>query len=39
VFDIGCPRLCSTVVLAACSPLALDVDHSANTIKVQLESR
>uniref|UniRef100_A0A7S2AZM4 Kinesin-like protein n=1 Tax=Octactis speculum TaxID=3111310 RepID=A0A7S2AZM4_9STRA len=33
VFDVGCKRLCSTVVLAACSPLALDVAHSANTLK------
>ena len=33
VFDVGCARLCSTVVLAACSPLALDVAHSANTLK------
>lgn len=23
VFDVGCARLCSTVVLAACSPLAV----------------
>lgn len=33
VFDAGCTRLCSTVVLATCSPLAADVSHSANTFK------
>ena len=33
VFDSGCTRLCSTVVLATCSPLASDVSHSANTLK------
>ena len=33
VFDIGCPRICSTVVLAAVNPLAKDVSHSANTLK------
>mmetsp|Transcript_28938 Transcript_28938/g.57837 ORF Transcript_28938/g.57837 Transcript_28938/m.57837 type:complete len:600 (-) Transcript_28938:98-1897(-) len=33
VFDIGCTRLCSTVVVTACSPLALDVSHTANTLK------
>eukprot|EP00592_Proboscia_alata_P007059 CAMPEP_0194353890 /NCGR_PEP_ID=MMETSP0174-20130528/2099_1 /TAXON_ID=216777 /ORGANISM="Proboscia alata, Strain PI-D3" /LENGTH=598 /DNA_ID=CAMNT_0039122591 /DNA_START=101 /DNA_END=1894 /DNA_ORIENTATION=+ len=33
VFDIGCSRLCSTVVIAACSPLACDIDHTAGTIK------
>uniref|UniRef100_A0A7S4T5M3 Kinesin-like protein n=1 Tax=Ditylum brightwellii TaxID=49249 RepID=A0A7S4T5M3_9STRA len=33
VFDAGCTRLCSTVVLATCSPLASDVSHSANTLK------
>ena len=32
VFDITSPRLCSTVVLAAVSPLARDVSHSANTL-------
>jgi hypothetical protein len=32
VFDIGCTRLCATVVIAAVSPLAKDVAHSANTI-------
>jgi kinesin family protein 2/24 len=33
VFDVGCSRLCSTVVLAACSPLCADVSHTTNTIK------
>ena len=33
VFDAGCTRLCSTVVLATCSPLASDCAHSANTLK------
>lgn len=33
VFDAGCTRLCSTVVLATCSPLASDISHSANTLK------
>jgi len=33
VFDAGCTRLCSTVVLATCSPLASDCSHSANTLK------
>jgi kinesin family protein 2/24 len=32
VFDIGCARICSTVVLAHVSPLAMDVKHTANTI-------
>jgi len=32
VFDISCARLCSTVVLAHVSPLARDVQHSANTL-------
>ena len=32
VFDIGCRRLCSTVVVANVSPLALDIAHSANTL-------
>lgn len=33
VFDIGCARLCSTVVIAAVSPLARDVAHSTNTLQ------
>jgi len=33
VFDAGCKRLCSTVVLATVSPLASDCSHSANTLK------
>ena len=33
VFDIGCSRLCSTVVLANCSPLVGDISHTKNTIK------
>jgi kinesin family protein 2/24 len=33
VFDIGCSRLCSTVVIAACSPLASDIDHTSSTVK------
>ena len=33
VFDIGCTRLCSTVVVTACSPLAMDVAHTGNTLK------
>lgn len=32
VFDIGCARLCSTVVLAHVSPLVRDVKHSTNTL-------
>lgn len=32
VFDIGCARLCATVVLAHVSPLARDAKHSVNTI-------
>ncbi|GMH96320.1 hypothetical protein TrVE_jg3726 [Triparma verrucosa] len=33
VFDIGCTRLCSTVVITACSPLAMDISHTASTLK------
>eukprot|EP00560_Eucampia_antarctica_P008609 CAMPEP_0197825106 /NCGR_PEP_ID=MMETSP1437-20131217/2241_1 /TAXON_ID=49252 ORGANISM="Eucampia antarctica, Strain CCMP1452" /NCGR_SAMPLE_ID=MMETSP1437 /ASSEMBLY_ACC=CAM_ASM_001096 /LENGTH=648 /DNA_ID=CAMNT_0043424971 /DNA_START=53 /DNA_END=1999 /DNA_ORIENTATION=- len=33
VFDIGCSRLCSTVIIAACSPLASDIDHTSGTVK------
>jgi len=33
VFDIGCSRLCATVVIAAVSPLGRDLAHSANTLK------
>ena len=32
VFDIGCARMCSTVVLAHVSPLAGDVKHTGNTV-------
>lgn len=32
VFDIGCRRLCSTVVIATVSALALDIPHTANTL-------
>ena len=32
VFDIGCKRICSTVVLAHVSPLASDVKHTLNTM-------
>lgn len=33
IFDVSCPRLCSTVVLSMCSPLAADISHTANTLK------
>lgn len=33
VFDVGCSRLCSTVVIAACSPLASDIRHTSGTVK------
>lgn len=33
VFDIGCSRMCSTVVIANCSPLVSDISHTKNTIK------
>ncbi|GMH49338.1 hypothetical protein TrLO_g4672 [Triparma laevis f. longispina] len=33
VFDIGCTRLCSTVVITACSPLAMDISHTGSTLK------
>ena len=33
VFEVGCTRLCLTVVLATCSPLASDISHSSNTLK------
>jgi len=33
IFDVGCPRNCSTVMLSMCSPLAADVSHTANTLK------
>ena len=33
VFDIGCSRMCSTVVIATVSPLARDIAHSANTLQ------
>lgn len=32
IFDIGCRRLCSTVVIATVSALALDIPHTANTL-------
>ena len=32
VFDIGCARMCSTVVLAHVSPSASDLKHSKNTV-------
>jgi hypothetical protein len=32
VFDVGCPRLCSTVVVAHVSPLARDASHTADTL-------
>ena len=33
VFDIGCSRLCSTVVLSCVSPLAKDAKHTINTLE------
>ena len=33
IFDIGCPRLCSTVVIATCSPLVGDIGHTKSTVK------
>lgn len=33
VFDIACPRLSATVVIATLSPLAKDVAQTANTLK------
>lgn len=33
VFDIGCSRLCSTVVIAHTSPLVSDISHTKNTVK------
>jgi len=33
VFDIGCSRLCSTVVLSCVSPLAKDAKHTVNTLQ------
>ena len=33
VFDIGCSRLCSTVVLSCVSPLACDAKHTINTLQ------
>jgi len=33
VFDIGCSRMCSTVVIANCSPLVSDIAHTKNTVK------
>ena len=32
VFDVGCARMCSTIVLAHVSPLAGDVRHTTNTM-------
>ena len=33
VFDIGCSRLCSTVVVSCVSPLAKDAKHTINTLE------
>jgi len=33
VFDVGCNRLCSTVVLSCVSPLAKDAKHTVNTLQ------
>ena len=33
IFDVGCSRLCSTVVIATCSPLLSDIGHTKNTVK------
>lgn len=33
VFNIGCARLCATVVVANVSPLAQDIAHSTNTLQ------
>ena len=33
VFDVGCARLCSTVVLACVSPLSGDAKHTVNTLQ------
>ena len=33
VFDVGCNRLCSTVVLCCISPLAKDAKHTINTLQ------
>ena len=33
VFDAGCSRMCSTVVIATVSPLDRDIAHSANTLQ------
>ena len=33
VFDIGCARLCATVVIAAVAPLASSCAHSTNTLQ------
>ena len=33
VFDVGCARLCSTVVLSCVSPLAKDAKHTINTLQ------
>ena len=33
VFEVGCARLCSTVVMTNVSPMASDVAHSSNTLK------
>lgn len=32
VFDVGCPRMCTTIVLAHASPHAADVKHTTNTM-------
>jgi hypothetical protein len=33
VFEVGCARLCSTVVLSCVSPLAIDAKHTLNTLQ------
>lgn len=33
IFDVSCSRLCSTVVIATCSPLVSDISHTKNTVK------
>jgi len=33
VFDVGCSRMCSTVVICCVSPLARDIAHSTNTLQ------
>ena len=33
IFDVGCSRICSTVVIATCSPLLSDLGQTKGTIK------